>query len=238
MLCSHFAEAQLPFNTDNPPTVRLPEDSPSAAMLFCQLVHPTILAPDFAREINYLALPGLLEFCDKYDSLGSIHAWLRPEVEQLVKEKTRLLGKEMGSKMGFAGLTLLSYLLHDPELFRVATASLIYYHSPEDFCSDLTVCGAGIKDSLQMKERLLGTEPELVQDDLADFHHQTRSIRPRRLMFRDCATSGRMRLQRLATGPTTLQCQMLSPSRPITSSPPTGSSPLSSCVKDKRSSWV
>jgi hypothetical protein len=170
MLCGHFAEAQLPFNMENPPTVRLPEDSPSAAILFCQLVHPTILAPALAREINYHALPGLLEFCDKYNSLGSIHPWLRPELEQLVKEKTRLLGKEMGTKMGFAGLTHLSYLLHDPELFRVATASLIYYHSPEDFCSDLAVCGAGIKDSLQMKERLLGTEPELVQDDLADFH--------------------------------------------------------------------
>ncbi|KAJ9615081.1 hypothetical protein H2200_001155 [Cladophialophora chaetospira] len=129
MLAGTFAEAQVPFTKENPPTVRFPEDSPAATLFYCQIIHPTY--PESKLEPHYLDLSILLEFCDKYDCLRSLHPWLDAGMAEDVKEKTRFLDKELEGKLGFAALAGLSYLINDSELFRIATASLIYYKQPD-----------------------------------------------------------------------------------------------------------
>ena len=86
-----------------------------------------------------LLIPQLLELCDKYNCLGAIHPWLDPKMDSAIKENTRYL--ELGDendKWSFAGLTYLAFLVEDSELFRVATASMLYHNSPMEIAGALT----------------------------------------------------------------------------------------------------
>lgn len=77
MLSGRFQEAQLAFDTDDPPTLELPEDHPRAMVILCRILceeeHPI-------EEQDYPSIRRIATVSNKYDCNKHVRAWFRGQL--------------------------------------------------------------------------------------------------------------------------------------------------------------
>ncbi len=168
MLGGRFAEAQIPFTKESPPTINLPEDDPEVMMLYCKCIHHGCPDTECSSWSDNILLPGLVKLCDKYDCLGSIHPWLDPKMDPATKKSTTYLEPSSDKKWSFAGSAFLAYLVDDSELFRVATASMLYYSAPTEIAIAFN-CLFADKRAGEVRTKLTGERSSSSYDSHANF---------------------------------------------------------------------
>ena len=120
MLSGRFAEGQLPFTKENPPSLVLPEDDPDAVLNYCKIIHH---AQDAQFPLPFGALCDLAVLGDKYDCNQALCGWFRAQLSESFTREGVVLNNSALAKGGLtvSGVVGISYLCGDARIFYRAT---------------------------------------------------------------------------------------------------------------------
>lgn len=128
MLDSRFAEGQLNFNTQDPPTIPFPEDDPLAMKWLCQILHSDPQAKESVA--NYKLWYKIVRLCDKYFCREAIRGWFRAQMSDLLVDSAFQGSKLRDYGMGIVNIVKLTYMMEDYLLFNRASALFIRAAKP------------------------------------------------------------------------------------------------------------
>lgn len=151
MLDGRFAEGQLPFSKEDPPSVVLPEDDPDAVLNYCKIIHH---AQDAQFPVSFGALCNLAALSDKYACNQALSGWFRAQLSECFTPEGVVLTNSALAKGGLtlSGLIGLSYLFGDARIFYRATSSFLR-HVPRNDTQELLAQTPGER----LPEILIGT---------------------------------------------------------------------------------
>lgn len=130
MLTGTFAEAQLNFNPQDPPTISLPEDDPLAMKWLCQILHSD---PEAKESVaNYKLWYKIVSLCDKYFCRRAVRGWFRDQMCDLLEDSAFTESKLSDYGMKIVNIVKLTYVMEDYLLFNRASALFIRAVKPTD----------------------------------------------------------------------------------------------------------
>ncbi len=130
MLNGSFVEAQLELSSENPPTLTLPDDDPTAMLNLCRIIH---YAPGIHKFIEgYELLHGIVVLCDKYACVEPLRGWFRGQMGKLMLGFKFNIDLLTAYQMEIENILKLTYLMVDYSLFASASATFIFLFTPSE----------------------------------------------------------------------------------------------------------